>query len=246
LRSFAALGESIDPLTLLTGSAQVHSGSTAINRIRARIKTLEALQCGPLKRRELAHAIRALPDLRVGIVSERLETQTPLGRFSPLGTSPGHSPGLSFCVSAGTEPGDKPCVCSVGALCQLLAHGLGERTSYALIGAAVLVAGRQAKVAVPNEFDDLPPQKKLCRADAGPREQSALGGPALCFIIPALPDAWVACQAIGRPRGGVTPPIRRWSARGSSGRRSCRWQRRHIQESLRSPSWYSVSKDRYL
>ena len=57
-----------------------------------------------------------------------------------------------------------------------------------------------------------------------------------CFITPAWPRAWAACRAARRPRGGVTPPTPRWLARGNSGRRNCRWQRRCIQESLRPPS----------
>src|SRR5262245_21365803 len=64
-----------------------------------------------------------------------------------------------------------------------------------------------------------------------------------CYFTPASPRAWAACRAAGRPRGGVTPPTPRWSARGNSGRRSCRWQRRRIQESLRPPSrrWSRMS-----
>jgi len=45
------------------------------------------------------------------------------------------------------------------------------------------------------------------------------------FITLASLHAWAAYRAARRPRGGVTPPIPRWSARGNSGRRSCRWQR---------------------
>src|SRR5215471_10697037 len=52
----------------------------------------------------------------------------------------------------------------------------------------------------------------------------------------ALPRAWAACRVATRPRDGVTPPTLRWSARGNSGRRSCRWQQQRIQESLRSPA----------
>src|SRR5262249_55327574 len=63
------------------------------------------------------------------------------------------------------------------------------------------------------------------------------------FIIPASPRAWAACRAARRPRNGVPPPTPRWSARGNSGRRSCRWQRRRIQESLRPPNkrWSRMS-----
>jgi hypothetical protein len=48
--------------------------------------------------------------------------------------------------------------------------------------------------------------------------------------------------------GGVTPPTPRWSAQGNSGRRSCRWQRRRIQESLRSLSrrWSRIRRRRGL
>src|SRR6516164_6233278 len=66
-----------------------------------------------------------------------------------------------------------------------------------------------------------------------------------CYFTPASPCAWAGCRAARRPRGGVTPPTPRWSARGNSGRRSCRSQRRRIQESLRSPSrWWSRMLDR--
>ena len=61
-------------------------------------------------------AIRALPDLCGGIVSERLETSFPLGHSPLLGTTEAPArPGLSFnsCVSAATEPGGK---CGVGQL----------------------------------------------------------------------------------------------------------------------------------
>ena len=55
---------------------------------------------------------------------------------------------------------------------------------------------------------------------------------AVSFITPASPCAWAAYRAARTPRGGATPPTPRWSARGNSDRRSCRWQRRRIQESL--------------
>ena len=63
------------------------------------------------------------------------------------------------------------------------------------------------------------------------------------LITPVSPRAWVACPAATKPRSGMTPPTPRWSARGNSGRRSCRWQRPRIQESLRSPSrrWICIS-----
>ena len=59
--------------------------------------------------------------------------------------------------------------------------------------------------------------------------QKTAGG----YFTPASPRAWAAYRAARRARGGVTPPIPRWSARGNSGRRSCRWQQRRNQESLR-------------
>jgi hypothetical protein len=66
-----------------------------------------------------------------------------------------------------------------------------------------------------------------------------------CFITPASPRAWAACRAVRRPRGDATPPTPRWLVRGNSVRRSCRWQRRRVQESLRSPSrWWSRMSDR--
>ena len=43
-------------------------------------------------------------------------------------------------------------------------------------------------------------------------------------VTPASPFAWTECRAAMRPRGGVTPPTPRRSARGNSGRRSFRWQ----------------------
>jgi hypothetical protein len=55
-------------------------------------------------------------------------------------------------------------------------------------------------------------------------------------IMPASRRAWAACRAARRPKGGVTPPTPRWSARENSGRRSYRWQQRHIRESLHPPS----------
>src|SRR5262245_26520156 len=69
--------------------------------------------------------------------------------------------------------------------------------------------------------------------------QKTAGG----YFTPASPRAWAAYRAARRARGGVTPPTPRWSARGNSGRRSCRWQRRRIQESLRPPSrrWSRMS-----
>src|SRR5262249_52675733 len=36
-----------------------------------------------------------------------------------------------------------------------------------------------------------------------------------CYFTPASPRAWAACPAARRPRGGVTPPTPRWSARGN-------------------------------
>src|SRR5215831_9202915 len=42
-----------------------------------------------------------------------------------------------------------------------------------------------------------------------------------CYFTPASPCAWAGCRAARRPRGGVTPPTPRWSARGNSDRRSC-------------------------
>ncbi len=62
LLPLAALGKTIDETKLPTATAAVHSDSTAI-RIRARIKTLEALQCGPLK--------RAPAPLRAGALGRR-------------------------------------------------------------------------------------------------------------------------------------------------------------------------------
>src|SRR5215472_8182436 len=62
--------------------------------------------------------------------------------------------------------------------------------------------------------------------------QKTAGG----YFTPASRRAWAAYRAARRPRGGVTPPTPRWSARGNLGRQSCRWQRRRIQESLRPPS----------
>ena len=44
------------------------------------------------------------------------------------------------------------------------------------------------------------------------------------YLTPASPFAWAECRAAMRPRGGVTPPKPRQSARGNSGRRSFRWQ----------------------
>jgi hypothetical protein len=49
---------------------------------------------------------------------------------------------------------------------------------------------------------------------------------------PASPFS--SCREAMRSRGGVSPPIRRWSALGNSGRRSSRWQRRQFPEELRS------------
>src|SRR5215468_2583355 len=69
--------------------------------------------------------------------------------------------------------------------------------------------------------------------------QKTAGG----YFTPASPRAWAAYRAARRPKGGVTPPKPRCSARGNSGRRSYRWQRRRIQESLRPPSrrWSRMS-----
>jgi hypothetical protein len=60
-------------------------------------------------------------------------------------------------------------------------------------------------------------------------------------------DRGTACRAAMRSKGGVSPPTPRWSAWGNSGRLSCRWRRRRIQESLRSPSRLSshTSGQRY-
>jgi len=66
---------------------------------------------------------------------------------------------------------------------------------------------------------------------------------ARCFITPAAQRAWAACRAARRPTGGASPPTPRQSARGNSGRRSCRQQRRRIQEILHPPSkrWSRMS-----
>jgi hypothetical protein len=59
-----------------------------------------------------AYAIRALPDLRVGIVSERLENSDALGFSMRTNSKPRHARGF-LSISAGTEPGGK---CGVGQL----------------------------------------------------------------------------------------------------------------------------------
>jgi hypothetical protein len=63
----------------------------------------------------------------------------------------------------------------------------------------------------------------------------AQGGPQMGEVItPASPFAW--CREATRPRGGVSPPTPKWSARGNLDRRSCLWQRRQFPEKLRSQS----------
>src|SRR5215831_16629171 len=61
--------------------------------------------------------------------------------------------------------------------------------------------------------------------------QKTAGG----YFPPASPRAWAAYRAARRARDDVTPPTPRWTARGNSGRRSCRWQRRRIRKAFALP-----------
>ena len=117
LLPLAALGKTIDETKLPTATAAVHSDSTAI-RIRARIKTLEALQCGPLK--------RAPAPLRAGALGRRGDDRANRAFTPRIGSQ--RLARLEFCAgfarTTGTglrnvRGGPLPCVTSVSTMSNL-------------------------------------------------------------------------------------------------------------------------------